>query len=380
MMRPAHRPLRVAIIGNYRPDRQESMLRYGAMMASMLASPEVEPSFHAAPPVLERLSPNGWLAKWLGYLDKFVIFPFRLARIAARSDLVHICDHSNALYCRFTGRVTTLLTCHDLLAVRAAAGDFPAYRPGVTGRLLQRLIRGSLRHADHIVCVSEATRRDVRRLVGPVAATVIENPLHYPYAPLAPAETAARLAAAGVGEGRFFLHVGGNQWYKNREGVVALFAHIGAHEDYRGHRLVLAGKELPDALLEMIARAQLADRVVMLPAPDDALLNALYCGADALLFPSLHEGFGWPIAEAQAAGCPVVTSDRAPMRDVAGPDGAILVDPEDPAAAAATFMAARHRIDRFRANGLRNAAQRDRDATADRYRALIASLRRKEVA
>lgn len=367
----SRRPRRVALIGNYRPDRQESMLRYGALMASLLAAPDLAPSYHAPRARLGRLSRGGVLGKWLGYIDKFVLFPLEVARIAQRADAVHVCDHSNALYCRFTGTTPTLLTCHDLLAVRAAVGEFPAYRPGPTGRLLQFLIRRSMRHADHVVCVSAATRDDVVRLIGRVPVSVVENPLHYGYAPLAPAETAARLAEAGIG-GRYFLHIGGNQWYKNREGVVALFAHIAAHDDYRDHRLVLAGKALTDSVLEAIERAGLRDRVLALPSPDDARLNALYCGADALLFPSLHEGFGWPIAEAQAAGCPVVTSDRSPMREVAGLEGAILVDPEDPAAAAATFIARRHELDRYRTNGLRNAARRDREAIAARYRELLA--------
>ena len=375
----APRPLRVAVIGNYRPDGQESMQRYGRMMISLLAAPDVEPSFHAPRRWLARLARGAWAAKWLAYVDKFGIFPLALMRIAARSDVVHVCDHSNALYCRFTGAAPTLLTCHDLLAVRAAAGDFPVHRPGATGRLLQRMIRASLRHADRIVCVSEATRRDLEQALGPVDATVIENPLHFPYAPMDAAEVSARLAGLAIG-GRYFLHVGGNQWYKNREGVVALFAQIARHDDYRGHRLVLAGKALTDSLLETIERAGLRGRVVAVPTPDDALLNALYCGAEALLFPSLHEGFGWPIAEAQAAGCPVVTSDRSPMRDVAGAEGAILVDPEDPAAAAAAFIAGRHQLERYRANGLRNAARRDRDAVAARYRELLASLHRQAAA
>lgn len=61
----------------------------------------------------------------------------------------------------------------------------------------------------------------------------------------------------------------------------------------------------------------------------DAELAQAYAQADILMFPSLAEGFGLPILEAQSVGRPVITSDRSPMRDVAGP-GALLVDPEDP--------------------------------------------------
>ena len=50
--------------------------------------------------------------------------------------------------------------------------------------------------------------------------------------------------------------------------------------------------------------------------PSDEMLNSLYIGAECMLFPSLHEGFGWPIIEARALGCPVVTSNRPPMCEI----------------------------------------------------------------
>jgi glycosyltransferase involved in cell wall biosynthesis len=61
---------------------------------------------------------------------------------------------------------------------------------------------------------------------------------------------------------------------------------------------------------------------------DDEMRDA-YTSADVVAFPSLYEGFGMPIVEAQAIGRPVVTSDRAPMNETAGAGGACLVDPED---------------------------------------------------
>lgn len=376
----ASRPLRVAVIGNYPPDRQESMRRYGALVCELLSASDIVPRYHTPPAVLGRLTRRGALAKWLGYVDKFVIFPLIVAQIAARADLVHICDHSNALYCRFVRGVPVLVTCHDLLAVRAAAGEFAEWRPGRTGRLLQRLIRSSLRHADHILCVSEATRRDVEQIVGAVPATVIMNPLHHPYAPMPADEVETELARAGLPTGRYFLHVGGEVWYKNRAGAVTLFAALARGENYREHRLVFAGEALSPSLQATIERLGLRGRVVSCVGPDNRLLNALYSGAEALLFPSLQEGFGWPIVEAQAADCAVVTSDRAPMRDVAGPDGAVLVDPEDAEAGAAAVLAARHELDRYREKGRHNVARLDRGEVAARYQSLVRSLAMKVAA
>jgi glycosyltransferase involved in cell wall biosynthesis len=52
---------------------------------------------------------------------------------------------------------------------------------------------------------------------------------------------------------------------------------------------------------------------------DSRTLQAAYSSARTLLFPSLAEGFGWPLIEAQACGCPVITTDEAPMNEIAGP-------------------------------------------------------------
>jgi glycosyltransferase involved in cell wall biosynthesis len=72
---------------------------------------------------------------------------------------------------------------------------------------------------------------------------------------------------------------------------------------------------------------------------DDVGLRALYSHAQALIFPSLYEGFGMPLIEAQACGCPVFTSNRAPLTEIGGM-GAGYVDPEQPEAAA-RFIAER---------------------------------------
>jgi glycosyltransferase involved in cell wall biosynthesis len=66
---------------------------------------------------------------------------------------------------------------------------------------------------------------------------------------------------------------------------------------------------------------------------DDHALAVLYRAADALLFPSLAEGFGWPVLEAQACGCPVVASNRASLAEIGG-DAAVYIPPDDPCRAA----------------------------------------------
>jgi glycosyltransferase involved in cell wall biosynthesis len=74
--------------------------------------------------------------------------------------------------------------------------------------------------------------------------------------------------------------------------------------------------------------------VTFLQDLDDAELAALYRGAELLLFPSLEEGFGWPVVEAQACGCPVVTTGKTPMTEAGGSAAIYLEDPCDAKSAA----------------------------------------------
>ena len=323
----------VILIGNYAGDRQQSMLRFGAMMLEGLTSAGVAVEMMQPPMLLGDLHFAGaFTAKWLGYIDKFVLFSGQLQRRLLRKPaLVHICDHSNAMYAQQIQRVPVVVTCHDLLAVRGGLGEATDTPASTTGRLLQRWIVGGLRSADAIACDSRATREDVERIVtrggDKPARSVITLGLSYPYRRLDRAVTAARLTKIeGLRiELPFVLHVGSNLRRKNREAVLRIFARCA---DQWPGQLVFAGEPLNETLAGEAHRLGISHRIVQVAGPDNALLEALYNAAGAFLFPSRFEGFGWPIAEAQACGCPVLCSSPEPMSEVAG-SGALLRDPED---------------------------------------------------
>jgi glycosyltransferase involved in cell wall biosynthesis len=161
----------------------------------------------------------------------------------------------------------------------------------------------------------------------------------------------------------YLLHVGVDCWYKNRPGVLSITAELRKWPLFRGVKLVLAGAPLPPDLRE---KAEALGGVVEVPGPSDERLRALYTGAQALLFPSFEEGFGWPILEAQACGCAVITSERSPMMDVAG-GAAILIDPEDAGSAATVIAKRAGELDTLRRAGLANVRGYSMDNTMHRY-------------
>jgi glycosyltransferase involved in cell wall biosynthesis len=316
----------ILLIGNYPLDRQQSMQRFAMMVLEGLSAAGVSAELIQPKPFFGRVRFAGkFISKWLGYIDKFVLFRWTLARkLRERPAIVHICDHSNAMYAGTIRGVPVVVTCHDLLAVRAALGEQTGAPASPTGKVLQRWIVSGLGKAAAIACVSPATLGDAQRLVrrrdDRPRLEVIRLGLSYPYKKLQPGEARKRLSESAVFEtdASFVLHVGSNVGYKNREGVLRIFARC--REQWNG-LLVFAGDSLSPSLRTLARQLGIADRIVELSGITNELLEALYNCAIALLFPSPFEGFGWPIAEAQACGCPVLCVDRAPMAEVAGPAG-----------------------------------------------------------
>jgi glycosyltransferase involved in cell wall biosynthesis len=366
--------VKVLLIGNYAPDRQESMLRYADMMREGLLEAGHDVQLATPRQVLNGAGrPAAGIWKWVGYLDKFVLSSADLTRAERDADIVHVCDHSNAMYVPGKPRTPYVVTCHDLLAVRGALGEDTDCPASFAGRHLQRFILSGLRRADAVACVSRATLRDAQRLMADYAGKLVVTPnsLNYGYRTLSSQATRDRLAAVrGLPEGEpYVLSVGSNLRRKNRETALRTIAHIAA--TWKG-RIVFAGHPLNAELKSLATRLGVLERVVEVPNPSNELLEALYNGALALLFPSRHEGFGWPIIEAQACGCPVICSDTEPLPEVAG-NGAVLCHAEDFAAFGHAVLEvtnnAQHRATLSQA-GLDNASAYGRAQMIDRFTAL----------
>jgi glycosyltransferase involved in cell wall biosynthesis len=187
-------------------------------------------------------------------------------------------------------------------------------------------------------------------------------------------EAIAHLARLGIACARPFLfHVGGNQWYKNRLGVLQIFSCLVKNDPVSVLNLVMAGKPWTKAMCRFVRDHGLERKVIRLTGVSNEELRALYSSATALLFPSLQEGFGWPIIEAQACGCPVFTSNRAPMNDVGG-QAAIYIDPENVAEAARIIAQSLYSAGNLQLASMKNAARFSTSAMIRGYVRLYESL------
>ena len=223
----------------------------------------------------------------------------------------------------------SLVTVHDLGYLH-----FPAAHPWRQRLYLDLSTRWNARVAAHVLADSQATRADLVARYGtpPDRVTVAYPGRDETLAPVRdPGAIGAVKARHGI-SGDYFLYLGTLQPRKNLARLVAAYADLRP-----GAALVLAGKRgwLYDDLFAQVRRLVLERRVLFPGYVPDVDKAALLSGALAFVFPSLYEGFGLPVLEAQACGCPVLTSTTSSLPEVAG-DAALMVDPTDgPATTAA---------------------------------------------
>jgi glycosyltransferase involved in cell wall biosynthesis len=128
----------------------------------------------------------------------------------------------------------------------------------------------------------------------------------------------------------------------------------------------MVGRSFTPEMRAIVEEEFLSGLVIPQVNIDSEDLRALYSRAKAMIFPSLCEGFGWPILEAQSCGCPVLTTNRPPMTEVGG-TAALYFDPADPAEAARTIAAGWGELPALSASGRANATRFNTERMMDEY-------------
>lgn len=310
----------------------QSMPRYANMLAQAYRNRghEVE-VWTAKAKVRQWVEGTRWArwSKWAGYVDQYLLFPREVRRkLSTQSgDTLYVfCDQALGPWVPLVRHLPHVVHAHDLLALRSALGLIPENPTSFTGRLYQRYIRHGFQQARHFIAVSGRTRSDLQTHAGisPEHVDVVYNGLNQAFEPVPPSVALPLLAKAGLPsqDSGFLLHVGGSQWYKNTAGVLKIYHH------YLNQQAKQQQATLPLVMVCPPPSGQIAQALSELPAGadvrflqglDSPTLKAAYAMARVFLFPSLAEGFGWPIVEAQACGTVVLTTDDSPMNEVGGP-------------------------------------------------------------
>jgi glycosyltransferase involved in cell wall biosynthesis len=267
-------------------------------------------------------------------------------------DLVHVLAFG---YPVSTGR-PLVVTVHDIGPLTQ-----PQFFPRFPAFLMRHGLRQLERRADGIICVSQATADELQSYL---AADLSER-LHVIHEGVASAFADPDPPDPGIVrkdlvplEAPFLLAAGASSPRKNLARVVQAFDRVA---DAFPHHLVIVGGKgwMDDVDVRGIATARHRDRIHALGYVSDSQLAAIYRGAEAFVHVSLYEGFGLPVLEAMASGCPVIASDIPQHREVAA-DAALFVEPTDVEAIAGALeilTSDNQRIRDLQQLGLRRAAE-----------------------
>lgn len=242
---------------------------------------------------------------------------------ALKADILH--QPAFSAPALFRGPV--VVTIHDLIAIHFEQ-DIPLGSRLYFGRWMPY----SYRYADHMIVISEHTKRDVIDLlqIPEEKLTVIYEAVDTVFKPIADTDQLAAVRAKyGTGE-RFLLHVGTLNPRKNLEFLVTVFAEVRKKVRGANWKLVITGKKgwYYEGLFETVRRLGLERSVVFTGYVDDKDKPLLYNAASIFTFPSLYEGAGLPPLEAMSCGVPTVSSNTSSLPEMVG-QGGILLSPTD---------------------------------------------------
>lgn len=244
--------------------------------------------------------------------------------IAARE----LCD---VVYCPFG---STSLACPGIptvtLVVDLLHRDFPATINEGELAMRESWFRAAVARSDRFQTISDYTGLQLGRHYGVEPGRMFRTylPIH------------ARFQPAGAAARAPFFYYPANAWaHKNHAGLLHGYAAYLRHAGPAAWRLVLTGADdqRMDGIRRLATELQVATHVDFLGYVSEARLAELWQAAGALVFPSLHEGFGIPLLEAMAHGVPIVTSRATAIPEVAGP-AALYVDVRDSSELAAALQ------------------------------------------
>lgn len=230
--------------------------------------------------------------------------------------------------CEATGaNCRSIVMVHDLIPLRFPRWTSPLFH------YARLYVPQVLKQAEHILCNSEATASDIHAFYGipadKITPVLLSHDSRHFRIPDSPGTAPDR---------PYFFYVGRHDPYKNLLRIVRAFAMLPNRQNYD---LLIAGSPDPrytPLLKQQAIDLEIADRVKFLEYVAYDHLPRLLHQSIALVYPSLWEGFGFPVLEAMACGAPVITSNLSSLPEVAG-DAAILVDPYDEQALAQAMAA-----------------------------------------
>jgi glycosyltransferase involved in cell wall biosynthesis len=308
-----------------------------------------------------------WVPNAIPHFRSRLFYPFESWRKAF--DVFHVTLSTPVLV-----RTRTILTVCDLSFER-----FPEFFPARDRTRMKLAVSASCRRADHIITISESSKRDLVELyrLDPERVTVTYPGPAEIYKPVDIQKAKMQLQATyGIGT-PFILYVGNLEPRKNLSRLLEAFAEL-KRKNRIPHKLVIVGQNLwlYNGIIETLRRNCHDGEVQLTGYVPSTDLPAFYNAASLLIYPSIFEGFGLPVVEAMACGTPVITSAGSSLEEIAS-GAAMLIDPYSVSSIAAAIEHVANSLDaqrRLRAAGLERAGRFSFRKMAEETRSVYRSL------
>lgn len=321
-------PFRLALVSDMLEERWFSMDLISDMLFDQLSTGygtrcnvrQIRPALRriSSATRLTARSSRAWMLDRL--LNRHVTYARYLRTRQKEFDLFHIVDHSYANLVTQLPAGRTVVTCHDLDAFRSLIEPRQGARARAMRLVMSRVLRG-MQRAAHVIFVSHSVRNAALalRLVCAAKSSVIPMGVH-PACTAVPDTRADREAQELLKLDRerhpVLLHVGSTADRKRLDVLLRVTAEVA--RAFPKTVLARVGGPLTPAQRQLAHGLKIEGRLLELPFLDRNVLAAVYRRADLVLQPSEAEGFGLPVVEAMACGCPVAASDLEVLREVGG--------------------------------------------------------------
>jgi len=228
-------------------------------------------------------------------------------------------------------KVPYIITVHDLIRYfdleDSEEDEAFIYLPNRRYRHYLNLDYEGIRKAMRIIAVSQSTKDDLMEHLGIAderISVVYEGIDHSLFQPV----------SQRIYKYPYILFVGSEQPRKNLTTLLKAFSQLKSEPIFKKLKLVKVGKaggqgaDFRNQTMDVVESLHLSNDVIFTDFVPETDLPAYYSGAEVFVLPSLYEGFGFPVVEAMACGCPVITSNTSSLPEVVGKAG-IMVDPHD---------------------------------------------------
>jgi glycosyltransferase involved in cell wall biosynthesis len=307
-------------LGNYSRNTISLLSKYYPSNRYKLFAPKLT-NLYSLPASAEAIFPKSGLFKFLRSFWRLNVVPKLLKD--NHIELFHGLSHVIPYGIEKTG-IPSVVTMHDLIFLR-----YPEFYKKIDRKIYESVYKSSCKRATKIIAISEQTKSDLIHFLGTPAEKieVIYQTCNNCYYEKVTEKRKEEVKKKFSLPDQFILTVGTIEKRKNQ--LAILKAVIAEKIDIP---VVILGRPKPKDYLDEIKRfingSGIQKQVLFIHNSDTSELQAIYQMAQVMVYPSFFEGFGLPVLEAQASGCPVITSNLSSLPE-AGGDGAIYVDPSD---------------------------------------------------